>query len=214
MGSIAGIVSAAWSGARDLGVAGSLNAVASGARTGMGFMQDQQEAQGASLRGRFENDVAERNAQIAEKQGADASNLGELEANRERGQTGQEISSGRAAAGASGADVSTGSAAAQTASQQLIGDVDALTIRNNAARQAWGFDVQAANERMQGRLAQLAGENEAATDRVSSYGTLLTAATSAYGSYLKNRKVNPGGSGTPNASSWDSGGLPSNQGQG
>lgn len=193
MGTVASLVSAAsgpWgatSGAAKLALG------LEGAQTGLGFMQGQQAAQAASLRGRFENDVAERNAEIADKQAADAINTGTLDANRALGETGQQSSSTRAALAAQGVDITTGSAAAQTASQQLIGDVDALTIRDNAARQAWGFDVQAANQRMQGRLAQLAGENEAATDRVSSVSTLLTGAASAY--TLAKRARLPGTSG-------------------
>jgi hypothetical protein len=160
-----------------------ISAATTGAQVGFGFMQHQQNAQAASQRGRFANDVAERNAQLAERQGRDAINVGELEANRMRGQTDQEVSSGRAAAGAQGVDVNVGSPAAVTDSRKLVGDVDALTIRNNAARAAWGYDVEAANERMNGKLALLAGENEAAGERLSSVSTLLGGASSMYGLY-------------------------------
>jgi hypothetical protein len=156
---------------------------ATGVQTGLGVAQDQQDAQAASLRGRFQNDVAERNAKIAERQGEDALNRGNLEENRERGATDQAIASGRATTAAQGVDVSSGSAAAVRASEQLVGQVDALTIRNNAAREAWGYDVEAANQRMQGRLALLAGENEAATDRAKSVSTLITGAASTYNLY-------------------------------
>jgi hypothetical protein len=163
--------------------AGLISAASTGAQIGFGFMQHQTEAQAASLRGRFENDVAERNAQLAERQGRDAIGLGDLEARRLGGQTDQAISTERAATAGQNVDVSGGSAAAVRASQQLVGNVDELTIRNNAARQAWGYDVEAANQRMNGRLALLAGENEAAGERLASVSTLLSGASSLYGLY-------------------------------
>lgn len=156
-------------------------AVVTAAQMGLGYMQHQQNAQAASLRGRFENDVAERNAKLAEMQREDTLNLGTLEENRMRGQTAQAVSSGRAAAAGQGVDVGVGSAAAVRASQELVGEVDALTIRNNAARAAWGYDVEAASQRMNGRLALLSGENEAAGERLAGYGTLLSGASSLYG---------------------------------
>jgi hypothetical protein len=164
-----------------------ISVISTGAQIGFGFEQRQQNAQAASLRGRFENDVAERNAQLAEKQGQDALNIGNLEENRQRDVTGQEIASGRTSTAAQNVDVSSGSAAAVRASQQLVGEVDALTIRNNAAREAWGYDVEAANQRMQGRLALLAGENDAAAERASSVSTLLTGASSLTGLYRGTR---------------------------
>lgn len=164
-----------------------VTAVSTGAEVGFGFMQHQQAAQAASMRGRFENQIAERNAQLAEMQGEDALNLGQLAENRQRGQTTQAVASGRAAAAGQGIDINTGSAAAVRVSQELVGEIDALTIRNNAARQAWGYDVEAAHQRMQGRLALLGGENEAATERLASVGTLLTGAASLYG--LRNTRV-------------------------
>lgn len=168
-------------------VAGIVSAASTGAQTGLGFMQHQSAAQAASLRGRFQSDVAERNAQLAERQGEDALNRGSLEENRMRGETVRQVASGRAALAAQGIDISSGSAAGDTASQELVGEVDALTIRNNAAREAWGYNVDAANSRMQGRLALLAGENEAATERLGSVSTLLSGASSLYGLYRGSR---------------------------
>lgn len=164
-------------------VASIISAASSGALTGLSYGQRQQDAQAASLRGRFENDVAERNAQLAERQGRDTVNRGALEEDRQRLETRQSIGSARAAAAASGVDVSSGSGAAVAATQSLLGDLDALTIRNDAARQAWGYDVEAANSRTQGRLALLSGENEAATHRAASVSTLLTGATSMYNQF-------------------------------
>lgn len=173
------LIAGTQSAAKSFGSAGLLD-VTTGLQTGLGFASHEQQAQAASLRGRFENDVAERNAQLSEKEGEDALNVGNLEENRQRLATEQEQGASLAAQGASGATVGSGSNADVRASQQLIGDVDALTIRNNAARQAWGYDVEAANSRMQGKLALLAGENEAASQRTAAVTTLLGGAYSLY----------------------------------
>lgn len=176
-------------------VASIISAASTGAQTGFAFGQHQADAQAASLRGRFENDVAERNAKLAEMQRADVLNRGAFEENRFRGEVDQQVSSGRAAAAASGVDVSTGSAADVSATRSAVGELDALTLRNNAAREAWGYDVQAANSRMEGRLALLAGENEAAGQRAAGVSTLLTGASSLASQYYRTRTkttIDPG----------------------
>lgn len=171
----------------------SIAGIVSVAQTGLGVAQNVQDAQAAKLRGQFENQVDQRNAQLAEKQAEFAVNDATLDANRLGGQTAQQVASGRAAAAAGGADVNTGSAAAVTASRNLVGAVDALTIKNNAAREAWGYDVQAANYRTQGKLALMAGQNEATADTMKGVSTLLGGATDIYKIY-KTRvpKTTPG----------------------
>ena len=65
-----------------------------------------------------------------------------------------------------------------------IGEQDALTIRANAARQAWGYKVEANNYRNEGRVAKATGRNAAA-------GTYLTTAANAMSqgaSMARNRK--------------------------
>lgn len=155
-------------------------AALSGLQTGLEFGQHQKDAQAASMRGRLQNDIAERNAQLAERQGRDALNRGAMAEGRERLETRQQIGSTRAALAAQGIDVNGGSAAEVQATERLIGDVDALMIRSNAQREAWGFDVEAANERTQGRFALLAGENEAAAQRVAGVSTLLGGVANLY----------------------------------
>jgi hypothetical protein len=61
-----------------------------------------------------------------------------------------------------------------------IGEEDALTIRNNAAREAWGYRNQA-NE------ASRWGANQLNNSRGAGIGTLLTAGSKAYQDYREDR---------------------------
>jgi hypothetical protein len=55
-----------------------------------------------------------------------------------------------------------------------MGELDALTIRNNAAREAWGYRVQATNYRQSASLTKMAAKNQASSIRNQGWTTLLT----------------------------------------
>jgi len=86
----------------------------------------------------------------------------------------QLISTQTAAAGASGADVSSQSFGNVMDQAATTGELDALTIRMNAQREAWGLKTRAQGLRYQGRAAEAAGVSQA-------LGTALTGFASAYG---------------------------------
>jgi hypothetical protein len=87
---------------------------------------------------------------------------GDIEAARENLKTQQTIGALRAQQGASGVDVASGSSAAVRAGVAGVGAIDELTIRNNAARQAWGYTTQAIQSTYQGQFAQLTAKAKAA----------------------------------------------------
>lgn len=74
-----------------------------------------------------------------------------------------EIGAQRASYGAQGIDVNLGSALDVQTDTAYQGALDALTIRVNGAREAWGFQVEAANTRLesaaQQRIAKLQAGN-------------------------------------------------------
>lgn len=84
----------------------------------------------------------------------------------------------KAAFAAQGIDSSSGSAADILRETDTNAAMDALTIRNNAWRQAWGFGVEAANTRLKSDLASAANQNMARN-------TLVTGAFSAAEQGLK-----------------------------
>ncbi|WP_420997594.1 virion core protein, T7 gp14 family [Cupriavidus sp. 30B13] len=122
---------------------------------------------------RYNASVADRNAGLAELQAQDAERQGVTQEMRLRQQTAQLRGKQRAATAANGVSLAEGSPVNIAASTEYMRDVDIDTIRNNAARAAWGYRVQADNYRAN------ASAYRAGADAVSPTGS---AATSLLGS--------------------------------
>lgn len=116
--------------------------------------------------GRYNRNVANQNAAIAELQARDALQRGAEEEGMLRERIRGALGTARVAFAGQGVDVAVGSAVDVQASIADAGERDALTIRNNAAREAWGYRVQAVNQRNQGKLAQFKGN-------VDTFNTIL-----------------------------------------
>lgn len=140
------------------------------------FAGQRKAATAAERQGNYEKGIFDMNAGVADQQAADALVRGQEAESLQRSQTRGMIGSQRAALAASGVDVSDGSAADVQADTAMLGELDARAIRNNARREAWGYQVQATNYRSQGALAQASGKNQAGALRTESFGTLLTTA--------------------------------------
>jgi len=127
------------------------------------------------------------NAAIATTQAKDAVARGAEEESRFRVGVRGQIGAQRAGFAAGNIDVGYGSAADVQADVAYLGELDALTIRNNAAREAWGHKVQAADLTKRGQIARKEGVNLAEAGRVNAQSaylngasTLLTGATNLY----------------------------------
>lgn len=84
----------------------------------------------------------------------------------------------RAGAGASGIDVGTGSKVNVITSQKQVTAMDMATIRNNAARRAYGYIVEAETEGQQAGLYRAAGVNAKKAGQMDAIGSLISGATS------------------------------------
>jgi hypothetical protein len=93
----------------------------------------------------YEADVADQNAQISEWQGQDALHRGQLDEQSSRLQTAAVKGAQRAAMAANGVVVGEGSSNDVLSTTDYTGETDALAIRNNALRTAWGYSVQSTN---------------------------------------------------------------------
>lgn len=145
------------------------------------YITQRRAAAGAEAQGNYEAGILEQNASLADQQRADALARGrEAELQQRRGTRGM-IGAQRAAIAASGVSVGSGSALDVQTDTAHLGELDALTLRNNAAREAWGFDVQAADLRAKAAMAAAGGRNTAQSLRNASYGTILTGVLSTYG---------------------------------
>jgi hypothetical protein len=139
--------------------------------------------------GQSEAKVADANAQLAERGAADALQRGAAEAGGARAKGDAVASEQKVALAANGVDVSSGSAPNLFATTSSAAELDALTARNNAAKRAWGYDVEAESQRVRATMAR----------RRSVLGPLGTALGTA-GSIAGMKSL--GGGGAPSASDW------------
>lgn len=133
-------------------------------------------ADAQSKQAKYQEKVAENNAITQENMAKDAEARGRIEEANHRLKVAQMKSSQRAALGASGAEVNTGSAALLQQDTMEMGELDALTIRSNAQREAWGYRAGASNSRAQGQLDRMRGKSNA-------MGTLLTGGSQVAGQW-------------------------------
>lgn len=125
--------------------------------------------------GRSQRRLAEYKAQIADFEAEDALERGEVGASRRRTQTKGVIGAQRAFLASQGVDINRGSAVDVQANARYLGELDAMTIINNAARESWGYRVQAEDYRMRGEIAERTGDMGALTTIAGGGGRLLLA---------------------------------------
>lgn len=137
-------------------------------------------AKGQRDEGKYQKAIMDQNARIAEMQADDAIERGRSDEFAMRLNVRQVIGAQRASIGAQGIDVNDieGSAGHVQLSTRAQGELDALTIRNNAAREAWGYKVQAQDYTQQGKMVEFASKNRARD-------TILTSFISAGSGYSR-----------------------------
>lgn len=135
-------------------------------------------------------DLSDFNASVAELQSQDAIARGAEEEQRFRTQVRSAVGAQRVGFAASNIDASYGSALDVQADAATLGELDALTIRGNAAREAWGFKVNAEDSRRRGDISRKegaamveAGKANQSASRWNAAGTIATGA----GSLLQSR---------------------------
>ncbi len=109
--------------------------------------------------------LAEYNAAVADLQAKDALQRGDLDAQRYRSRTRVLVGEQRAGIAAGNIDVGYGSAVDVQADATFLGELDALTVRTNAAREAWGYRVEAEDLRTRAEIARQEGAAAAEAGR-------------------------------------------------
>lgn len=141
-----------------------------GALTAVGQVQQASAQKGQA---KYQAAVARNNQIMAERAAKDAEERGRVDELNRRIQTRQLIGRQRASLAANGVEVGSGSAIDIISDSALIGEVDALTIRNNAAREAQGFRYQGANYGSEARLYDAQRRNISAALPFAVGGTVL-----------------------------------------
>lgn len=109
-----------------------------------GKAQAQQYEASANL-SEYQSKVAEQNAQIAKENAQYELDAGGVAAENALLKTGLMIASQKAGYAGAGIDVGSGTTKAVAASTRMMGDLDVMTIINNANRKAFGYQIDAYN---------------------------------------------------------------------
>lgn len=158
------------------------------------------QSRAISAQGDYESSVANTNARLSELKANESLHAGDAEIARRNEETKLQTGAARAAAGASGTDVGSGSTARAIRSIGDIGSLDALTIKNNAARTAWGFQTQAVLDRFRGQMARLTAKSQSEQTLVTGGLRAVAGPLSTYSDYLRYSQRYDGRQGTPSAS--------------
>lgn len=137
-------------------------------------------AQNARQEGAFNSAMLNRNAALKDQAAQETMFAGDTSADWQRVRTGQAVGTQRSVQAANGIDVNSGSAAQLQDDTAMIGELDALTIQNNAAREAYGYRIQADQDRMNAVQTVTNAGNRAT-------GSILGGLGSAFGSFAGGR---------------------------
>jgi hypothetical protein len=113
------------------------------------------------------------NAKIADSNARDAQERGKLEEQNKRREVAMLTGRQRAAMASNGVDLSFGSPLDSLVDTAMLGELDALTIRSNAAREAYGYNVSATNARADATLSRANAKSAKTGGYLSAFGTVL-----------------------------------------
>ena len=134
------------------------------------------QAKGQTEDAAFQSNLMNQNAAFKNDTANETINAGDTAADWQRVKAGQAIGTQRSAQAANGIDVNSGSSALIQDDTAMLGELDALTIQNNAAREAYGYRVQAAND------INNAGQT-VRNGKTAATGSILGGLGSAFGSF-------------------------------
>jgi hypothetical protein len=138
-------------------------------------------ASATRAQGDFESSQARTNARLASIQAEDAVNRGEVTASEKARADAALAGSQRASLASQGVSLTSGSATDVQKSTQQMSELDQMTIRNNAAREAMGYQTQATNAQGRAAMAELAARNQARNTILTGGMNALAFTTKGYG---------------------------------
>ena len=161
-------------------------------------IQAKNAAQAERSAAEYNAQVANNNATIANQQRSTTLQQGEVEAQKSMRDQAQMIGAQRAQMAANGIDLTQGSAQDILASTKFLGGIDVNTIQSNAARQAWGYEVQGMNDKNAATMETWKANsiNPSQIGAMAAGSSLLSSIGGAASSYAgaKGSNTNSGGS--------------------
>lgn len=164
-----------------------IGTIASIAGAGLGAFGAIQSAHASSAAASYNAEVAANNAQIAKQNATWASQAGEQQAGMSAAKTRATVGAMEANQAASGVDIGSGSALDVRSSAKELGQLDAINIRANAARQAYGYDVQSSSFNSQSQLDRYEASQDTTAGYINAGSSILGgvgSASSNYANYL------------------------------
>jgi hypothetical protein len=159
-----------------------------------GAMGAKESAEATSNMYQYKAGVAQANAQIAAQNALQATQVGGVQAQLSGLKTKQQIGAITAAQAASGIDVNSGTAAKVRTSQLAAGQFEQGAIRSDAARKAYGFQVEAANKTAEAQLDIMGGKQAIVAGGYQEATSLLGGATGVADKWTKFGQAGVGGS--------------------
>jgi hypothetical protein len=149
----------------------------------MGAAGQMQQTQATAAADRYNAQIADMNARLAERRAKDAIERGAKEEQRKRMEVAKIVGAQKAAMAASGVDLTFGSPLDVIVDTAVLGELDALTIRSNAYREAHDHRVDAVSRRAGAQLHRMQARSATAGGYLQAAGTILGGAGKAYGQY-------------------------------
>jgi hypothetical protein len=137
-----------------------------------------QSASAQSQAADYQAQVALNNQKIADQNAQVALQQGEQQEAAKREQTAQVISEQRAITAAAGIDPNQGSSRRIQGDTAALGELDAQTIRNNAARTAYGFRAQGNDFSGQASLLESQSASASSAGALGAFSSLIGGASS------------------------------------
>ncbi len=136
----------------------------SAVNTGVGAYNS---SEAAIAEGNYQKQMAQIKSKLANMQAEAATKRGEKEAQLKMNQAKQAASRQRAMAAGQGVAVDAGSVGDLQADTLSLGAIDAMTIKNNAYREAFGYKSEAINYQSQADFAELSAQNKSRNSLVT-----------------------------------------------
>lgn len=155
--------------------------------TGVGVMGSMQQASAQKSAANYQSAIAANNAKIASDNATRAGQAGEAQAAQVQQETRAKVGAIKAAQAANGVNVNTGSAVDVQSSAAELGELNAITLRSNAARQAYGYQTQEASYDAQSGLDKSTASNAETAGYLNAGSTFLSGAGSAAQNYANYR---------------------------
>lgn len=147
------------------------------------MIQARTEAANIKAKAQMQERMYELNSEIAEMQADEAIRIGDEQARQIKLQNRQVIGSQRVNLAAQGIEIDSGSALQIQEDTAVLGELDALTIRHNAAKQAMGYEMEASQASLNGTLSRLSGDLSAGTTLTRGYSQAIGSAANAATSF-------------------------------